>query len=124
MSMFFSYKLNELLNSPLATAWHPHERILAVSSIDGSVSCFSDEGVRLNQMDVMGPSPCMAMAFHPMKVMLACGFKDGTVSLWNDAVRTTTVGKEVHPGQITLTTWSPEGRRLITGDDVRCLVTL
>lgn len=123
MTSFFAYetKLGErqpATGNVLTTAWSQCDQsILAVSTKNGDVSFFHEEGEPLEieeGREVKREAECHHLAWHPRQTILALGWDDGTVQLWSE-----TRGQSdsvVHKAPITHMCWSPDSSRLITGD--------
>ena len=140
MSVFFEYPTDvtaagkgSIVCSGFSHSDHP---ILAVSSSNGDLTLFHEEGETITvelhtvngQMPDNGGSPlpasfsrpasqCGALSWHPSAAILACGWHDGCVSLWAEKERSLKEDTAAHKAAITLLLWSPDGSRLLTGDD-------
>jgi intraflagellar transport protein 140 len=114
---------DDLVTTVLATAWSSTDQpVLASSSADGSISFFNEEGVALEMKEHRHllnrqPAVCNKLAWHPRLPILAMGWSDGCVSVFDETTKILKVDTLMHVTPITFITWSPEGSRLITGDE-------
>ena len=138
MSVFFEYPTDvsaagkgSVVCSGFSHSDHP---ILAVSSSNGDLTLFHEEGetitVELHTVNGQLPdnasplpasfsrpsSACGVLSWHPHSAVLACGWRDGCVSLWAEKERSLREDATAHKADITLLLWSPDGTRLLTGD--------
>lgn len=122
MSIFFEYAVQVPENSGKVkcTAWsNGDHRLLAVSTANGQVTMYHEEGDMVElPTDIKREGVCSFMQWHPKQAILACGWNDGTVWLWAESDRS--VNREnstTHQHPITMLMWSPDGSRLLTGDE-------
>ena len=148
MSVFFEYPTDvtaagkgSIVCSGFSHSDHP---IMAVSSSNGDLTLFHEEGdtitVELHTVNGVMPdntsalpasfsrpqSVCSVLAWHPTSAILACGWRDGCVSLWAEKERSLREDAVSHKGGVTMLQWSPDGSRLLTGDEkgVLCVWTV
>ena len=139
MSVFFEYPTDvtaagkgSIVCSGFSQSDHP---ILAVSTSNGDLTLFHEEGetitVELHTVngqlpDSSSPLPasfsrpasvCQVLCWHPHSAILACGWRDGCVSLWAEKERSLREEASAHKGELRLMQWSPDGSRLLTGDE-------
>ena len=142
MSVFFEYPTDVTAagkGSILATAFsHSDHPILAVSTSNGDLTLFHEEGesITVEVHTVNGELPgdsilpasfsrpsstCAHLDWHPQQVVLVCGWQDGTVSVWGEKERALKEDATVHRAPLSLVQWSPDGSRLLTGDEAGVL---
>ena len=108
--------------------------MLAVSGKGSSIKVFNDDGDQQEGYDsVKRASDAVIIAWHPKNKVLAMGWRDGAISVCAEPGRVPQEDTLVHTSCITLLTWSPDGSRLLTGDqngmmgiwkvDKRCRLT-
>jgi len=126
MSIFFEYPTDlasGAKGSLTATAWSNGEQnILAAATQNGDITLYLEEGDRMDPDVVLHRScPCPHLQWHPRYQLLASGWEDGTIAVWGDKERVMRE-ESVHKSAITLLVFSPEGSRLISGDNIGLLV--
>eukprot|EP01116_Phalansterium_solitarium_P007592 TRINITY_DN2033_c0_g1_i1.p1 TRINITY_DN2033_c0_g1~~TRINITY_DN2033_c0_g1_i1.p1 ORF type:complete len:509 (+),score=109.47 TRINITY_DN2033_c0_g1_i1:179-1528(+) len=101
----------------IALAWHQKFPQIAVSTSDGQVNVFLDEGERQDvslKRDAIGS----ALSWHPLEKVLVTGWGDGKISVWNEAEKKITEpSSSVHEGNFTFIRWTEAGERMILGDE-------
>ena len=137
MSVFFEYPTDVAAagkGSILATAFsHSDHPILAVSTSNGDLTLFHEEGetitVEVHTTNNQLPDSPLPASFsrpssssshlhwHPTQTILACGWADGCVTLWGEKERTLKEEPSTHRSPVSLVRWSPDGSRLLTGDE-------
>eukprot|EP00762_Andalucia_godoyi_P000596 ANDGO_05238.mRNA.1 hypothetical protein AURANDRAFT_71429 len=121
MSLFLSYPL-PLTGPIVSSSWSPSQKYFAAGLSNGEVVIFNEEGERLDRFQIRKASVQPAViAWHPSKTILAIGWSDGTVSVYTDSDKRVTDGAAKHSAAVSLVSWSPEGRRLLSGDDAGTL---
>ena len=109
----------------LCTEWHSTYPFFAVSTSNGVVTVYNEDGERIEDCNLSRSSPCTAMAWHPVNNMLFAGWKDGVLMLYDDSKGlhiTKEIPQQVHQCAIRRMKWNVDGTRLITTDVVRVVV--
>jgi len=119
--VFFEYAvcLPDNVGQVHATAWsNGDHRILAVATGNGQITMYHEEGDAIEPaVDIKRSGKCTHMAWHPKLALLACGWDDGTVWIWSESDRQHRENSITHQHPISLLQWSPDGSRLISGDE-------
>jgi WD40 repeat protein len=103
----------------VASSWCTAERnILAVAMKGGKVDLFLEEGERLEpEGSFTRASTCSVLIWNPKYPALACGWGDGCVSIFVEKGNIFKEDKKVHKAKITVLKWTPDGSKLVSGDE-------
>lgn len=117
MSLYFNYPINAPFKAiTVSTAWHPLHAMLAVSSNNGAVTCYTEEGEHFEDMQIQRNCDALQLAWNPTQKILAMGWQDGAVTTWFEGDKTSKEDTSVHQAPLSLLQWSPDGVTLVTGD--------
>ncbi|GHC73291.1 hypothetical protein GCM10010507_60620 [Streptomyces cinnamoneus] len=105
--------------TPLAVAFTPDGRMLAIGDADGLVSLWDANGRRQNAALTGHSDAVSALAFSPDGRTLASAGTGGTVRLWNMASRQTEATLTGHTQAVLALAFSPDGRLLATAGEDR-----
>ncbi len=106
----------------ICSIWHNQYPLLAVSTANGVVSCYDDEGDRKDEVNLSRSCICTVIAWHPIEKILCTGWKDGELHVYNhkeQSAKAVSQGNNdiSHLGNIiTALRWTPDGTRMITAD--------
>eukprot|EP01138_Halocafeteria_seosinensis_P001712 gb/GECG01001755.1/.p1 GENE.gb/GECG01001755.1/~~gb/GECG01001755.1/.p1 ORF type:complete len:1428 (+),score=214.78 gb/GECG01001755.1/:1-4284(+) len=100
---------------PLTCAICDTEPLAAVSYDDG-VRFYSEEGDELPNAVERASIPTK-LVWHPSKLVLTIGWSNGTITSVDANDFTASDDTSIHTGAISLIKWSPDGERLVTGDE-------
>lgn len=129
MSLYFEYPTDlpekeDAIVSCLAWSNGDHP-IMSVAYKEGAQSFVlmcHEEGEPIDKpMEIKRDGSCTMMCWHPRSAILAMGWDDGAVCSWTDQERILREDVKTHKAPITYLSWSPEGSRLITGDQLGVL---
>ncbi len=120
---FESYPIKSNFKSrPMSTAWHSEYPLFAVSTSNGVVSCYNEEGDRQDEINLSRSCACTIVTWHPTERILCTGWKDGDIHVYNNVDHS---HKQVSQGSgdvshigntITAMKWTPDGKRMMTAD--------
>lgn len=120
---FESYQAKSTFKSrTISASWHNDYPLYAVSTTNGVVSCYNEEGDRLDEVNLSRSCASTTVTWHPIERILCTGWKDGEIHVYNDADHS---HKQVSQGNsdvshlgnaITAMKWTPDGRRMMTAD--------
>lgn len=102
-----------------ATSWCKSENILAIAGEGRGVWFVNEEGELIAGADLVRSSrnsEACVLDWRVRSKVLAAGWDDGAVTLWNVKDRILKEDTSVHASAITVTSWTPEGSRLLTAD--------
>ena len=119
MSLFFDYKLNLNEELPAVCGWSnsEYQPILAIGTRSGKVLFFTEEGERFNDLEITRQSTPCEIVWHPyLSVVFIC-WEDGAISHWSENSTSAKEEKSIHGCKIRGITISPDGTRMVTGDD-------
>ena len=120
MSLFFDYKIDLKGDEVAALAWSRADAppLLAVASTTGKILIFSEEGDPVPDLSMPRDRGQPAkMTWHPKHMWLYIAWEDGGLTYYNVEERQQKEDKSVHGGKICGLTMSPNGSRMVTGDD-------
>ncbi|GBG32279.1 Intraflagellar transport protein 140-like [Hondaea fermentalgiana] len=103
----------------ITTAWCKSESILAIAGRGRGVWFANDEGELVQGADLVRSSrnsDACVLDWRVRSKVLATGWDDGAITLWNVKDRILKEDTSVHATAVTVTSWSPEGSRLLTAD--------
>ena len=83
----------------------------------GSVTLFTQDGEHLAESTLHRAAKPTMIAWHPTRKLLATGWASGEVIMWNEETHVAYECKRMHDN-ITCLTWSFDGSRLFSADDV------
>ncbi|KAI8902608.1 hypothetical protein BC833DRAFT_654604 [Globomyces pollinis-pini] len=98
-------------------AIHPSSSIVASSSNDGTVSLYDEDLVVCQSIVLKKDGQVNGLQWHPTRKFLAVSWTNGTVGLWCLDSNSSFREGNVHHAPISCIVWSPNGNRLITGDE-------
>lgn len=104
----------------MTSAWSNNDfnMILAIATNKPRVVFVNEEGQMIPNFEIKrGNAVPVCLKWHPLFQSLAIGWNDGCITLWNEDARQTREDKVVHKSQITIITFSPDGSRMVTGDN-------
>ncbi len=119
MSLFFDYKANLSNEQPLTVAWSNSELapMLAVGTSTGKVYILNEEGEVQSGLNLSRHCAPSKIIWHPYLPLLYIGWTDGMITIWNEDEKTTREERWVHGGENTAMVTSPDGSRMVTGDE-------
>ena len=118
--MFFDSHVALQDEQALLSAWSNSEfnMVLAVATSAPRIVFINEEGIVVPNFEIARNNQSIAaIQWHPTMQALAIGWNDGVLTLWNEDQRLTAEDKVVHQGTVTHITFSPDGARLVTGDN-------
>ena len=117
MSLFFNYEVaSDESDAPVALSWCEADSILAVSYASKQIKFYQAAGELLPDTVSKSSTP-VCLSWKPASKILAIGWSDGIVSLWNHTERMSREDAFIHRSAITFLQWSPDGSRLVSGDE-------
>eukprot|EP00924_Labyrinthula_sp_SR-Ha-C_P008375 maker-scaffold_11-snap-gene-11.29-mRNA-1 protein AED:0.01 eAED:0.04 QI:0/0/0/1/1/1/3/0/1566 len=123
MSIFAKFKVSyQTKDEPLeilTMSWCNVEPTLAVSTSNGLIRFFSEEGVEFKELSYASEKGAIAksIAWRTRSRVLAIGWSNGVVTLRDIHKKNAQEDVECHSGnEINLLFWSPEGSRLVSAD--------
>jgi intraflagellar transport protein 140 len=119
MSLFFDYKANLSDEQAVLSAWSnsEYQPLLAVSTRLGKIYLFSEEGESQSKIQLARPSISSQLFWHPYLPILFSCWDDGVISYWSENENSSKEEKSVHGCRISGVAMSPDGTRMVTGDD-------
>lgn len=120
MSLFFDYKIDLRGDEAAALAWSSADSqpLLAVATTTGKLLIFSEEGDPVPDLSVpRDRGQPSKMIWHPKHMWLYVAWEDGGLTYYNVEERQQKEDKSIHGGKICGLTLSPNGSRMVTGDD-------
>jgi len=120
MSLFFDnhFALPQA-ETAVTSAWSNNDfnMILAIATNKPRVVFVNEEGVQIPNFEISrGKTQAVCLKWHPVFQSLAIGWSDGCLTLWNEDQRMTREDKVLHKAQLSIITFSPDGSRMVTGD--------
>ncbi len=125
MALFFDYKIASPLSDPnfLFFEWHGTFPLLAIASYSndttGQVHLHFEEGEHDDAAIIQRVTTPVKMIWHPKKKILIVCWDGGEITTWNDNTKRLESFIGVHQTTVTAISWSSNGTRLITGDEVK-----
>ena len=119
MSLFFDYKVSLSDEQAVLCAWSnsEYQPVLAVGTRLGKVHLFSEEGEISQKIQMARPSYPSQLFWHPYLPILYTCWDDGVICYWSENDNATKEEKSVHGCRICGVAMSPDGSRMVTGDD-------
>lgn len=120
MSLFFDSKINLRDEQPAVTAWSHsmYQPILTIGTVSGKVLMFTEDGEPYSNVTIQRSALPVIIAWHPYLPLLLVCWDDGVISYWNENDdNSVKEERSVHGCRIRALTISPDGTRMITGDD-------
>jgi hypothetical protein len=136
MSLFFDQHLAlQPQETVITTAWSNSELqpVLAVSTNKPRIVFVLEEGTLMPNFEIARGKTPTILKWHPVFPALAIGWDDGNffsltctgvITLWNEDDRLSREEKVLHKSAITNITFSSDGTRMVTGDEVPPVLTL
>jgi intraflagellar transport protein 140 len=120
MALFFSFPTGGR-SKPQCLSWCNTDSILAVGTASNTVDFYLEEGDALPECTIKQVSRPVKLKWHPHKPVLAVGYSKGKILLWDHNSRTLGENRkqphlQMHAA-VTFIEWSPDGSRVITGDE-------
>ena len=120
MSLFFDnhFALPQA-ETAVTSAWSNNDfnMILAIATNKPRVVFVNEEGGQIPNFEISrGKTQAVCLKWHPVTQSLAIGWSDGCLTLWNEDQRMTREDKVLHKAPLTIITFSPDGSRMVTGD--------
>lgn len=98
----------------LHIVWHKEFPLLAVSTSNGVVTIYDEEGDQIHEANLSRSTNCTASVWHPTLRVLCTGWKDGAIVIYDDHKKEVKELKGlIHEKPINKMKWSPDGSRLI-----------
>lgn len=117
MTLFLSYNINIPNEKITASEWSNTDiPVLAVGTSRKKITFFQDEGINIQDHDIVRESIVTAVAWHPTEMTLAYGLESGHIGVWIDEEN---YYKEEfnHDGKVTIIKFNHEGNRIVSVDD-------
>lgn len=119
MSLFFDYRLSLGDDEAVAAAWSnsEYQSTLAVGTRSGRIIMFQEEGEPIHDVRITRQAVPNLLEWHPYLPVLFVCWNDGVISYWNDDDRVMKEDKSVHGCRVCGLAISPDGTRMVTGDE-------
>ena len=125
MSLFFDYKVQAPRRDDEARCmdWSNDDNVLAVGWLGEGVRFYGEEGEEIpnSAVDPKGDEAICCLKWHPKAPILATGWTDGHVVIRNFKEDAYWTENTAHNGGVNFLCWSPDGTRLVSGDDAGVL---
>ena len=119
MSLFFDYKVNLRDETPILSAWSnsDFQPILTMATASGKVLMFTEEGEPVEAPPIARPARPTKILWHTYLPTLFVCWDDGVISYWSEGDAAAKEEKSVHSVAICGVCLSPDGSRMVTGDE-------
>ena len=117
MTLFLSYNISIPNEKITASEWSNTDiPVLAVGTSRKKITFFQDEGINIQDHDIVRESIVSAVAWHPTEMTLAYGLESGHIGVWIDEEN---YYKEEfnHDGKVTIIKFNHEGNRIVSVDN-------
>ncbi|CAG9334634.1 unnamed protein product [Blepharisma stoltei] len=120
MSLFFDSRINLQDELPAVSAWSHsmYQPILTIGTASGKVLMFTEDGEPYSNVSIQRQALPTQLVWHPYLPLLIICWDDGVISYWNENDdNSVKEEKSVHGCRIRALIISPDGTRMVTGDE-------
>lgn len=119
MSLFFDYKVNLSDEQVILCAWSnsEYQPLLAVGTRIGKIHLFTEEGESHSKNQLARSSLPSQLFWHPYLPVLYSCWEDGVICYLSENENNLKEEKSIHGCRICGVAMSPDGSRMVTGDD-------
>ena len=117
MTLYLSYNINVPNEKITVSEWSNTDiPVLAVGTNHKKITFFQDEGLIVQDHDIIRENIVTAITWHPTEMTLAYGLKSGHIGVWVDEEN---YYKEEfnHDGSVTIIKFNNEGNRIVSVDN-------